>query len=412
MFILSICDNAEILSILRLIKIVIGIIRVVVPILLILSLSLEFAKAIMSSDSDLLKSASFAAVKKCIAAVLIFFIPTFMNMIGNVTSDDGLYKTCLENATVENIDAAFEVRAQTLMARAKDNISNTSYQLAKLAVKKINDPILRSQYEEELQDLKVVIRAQELINYAAKTLKEEDYEAALETVELIEDENIKNELNLKLESVAAMMSVYAEEYSSDGYTKNPLGLPYYDQCDPRWKNTKYDTGGGFNGGMATVCSSACGYVSFSMVAAGLNKDMSITPLTVIEKMRGINLSQGEYTTRGGGAAGDGELISDAYMKYYNLKAEVLFYRGHGSGSLFTKTEVMKALNSGKAVVLLRPWHYVTLVGDGKGKIILLDPNHADKNGTYTIDKLYNLLQSQSASPSNSTFVYAIAYSAR
>lgn len=402
MFILSICDNAEILSVLRLIKIVIGIIRVVVPILLILSLSLEFAKAVMSSDSDLLKSASSAAVKKCIAAILIFFIPTFMNMIGNMTSDDGMYKTCLENATTENINAAFEVRAQTLMTRAKDDISNTSYQLAKLAVKKISDPILRSQYEEELRELKVVLYAQELINIVARTLDEDDYEAALEAVELVEDGNIKDELNAKLESVAAMMSVYAEEYSSDGYTANPLGLPYYDQCDSRWGSVKTNTGG-----TPDICGSACGYTALSMVAAGFNKDMSITPLTVVTEMKpGM---PGAYSK---GAIGDADLYSSETENRYNLKAEVLFYRDHGLSGTETKSRVMNALNAGKAVVLLRPWHYVTLVGDGNGKVILLDPNHADKNGTYTIDKLYNLLQSQSASPSNATFVYAVAYTAK
>lgn len=399
MFILSICDNAEILSVLRLIKIVIGIIRVIVPILLILSLSLEFAKAVMSNDSDLLKSASSAAVKKSIAAVLIFFIPTFMNMIGNMTSDDGMYKTCLENATVENIDAAFEIRAQTLMAQAKDNISNTSYQLAKMSVRKIKDPILRSQYENELQDLKVVLKAQELINIAAKTLTEEDYEAALEAVELIEDQTIKDELNTKLEVVASMMSVYAEEYSSDGYVKNPLGLPYYDQCDPRWGSVKTNTGG-----TPDICGSACGYTALSMVAAGFNKDMSITPLTVVTQMKpGM---PGAYSK---GAIGDGDLYSSETENRYNLNAEVLFGRDHGLTDNETKARVMRALNAGKAVVLLRPWHYVTLVGDGNGKIILLDPNHADKNGKYNIDTLYDLLSSQSADKSEATFVYAVAY---
>ena len=50
MLITSICDNAEILSVIRIVKIIITIIKIVVPIILMVSLSINYLIAVKSSD--------------------------------------------------------------------------------------------------------------------------------------------------------------------------------------------------------------------------------------------------------------------------------------------------------------------------------------------------------------------------
>lgn len=153
-----------------------------------------------------------------------------------------------------------------------------------------------------------------------------------------------------------------------GSVANALGLPYYNQCDPRWKNIRYDIGGGSNGGPATLCSSSCGYTSLAMVVAGLTKDSSINPYAIIKHIRGI--SDGQLTRRGKGAATHSDLLSSKLSKY-GIK---------GTKISSSSSSIMSALQAGKPVVINVPGHYMTLSISSSGKVVLLEPftNWADK----------------------------------
>lgn len=59
-------------------------VRILVPIALILMGTVDFASAAMSDDKDALKKAGTKFTKRCIAAALIFFIPTIINIIFNL----------------------------------------------------------------------------------------------------------------------------------------------------------------------------------------------------------------------------------------------------------------------------------------------------------------------------------------
>ena len=60
--ILGICDNAEILSVLRLVRIVIKAMQIAVPIILIVTLSINFSQAVASHDANALSKAKTKAV--------------------------------------------------------------------------------------------------------------------------------------------------------------------------------------------------------------------------------------------------------------------------------------------------------------------------------------------------------------
>lgn len=400
--ILGICDNAEILSVLRLVRIVITALQIVVPIVLIVTLSINFAQAAASQDANALSKAKMKAVYQAIAAVCIFVVPTFVSLLMNLTVGDETYKTCLQNATQENIELAFSSRAEKYMSNAKTELSRGAYTLAKNNLKYIKDEEQKKQYEAELEQILVAIEAKELVEKVRNSKKDADYQKAVDAVSKVEDEELRKQLEDDLEDIALTMTKYVAEYSTDGkYVENPLGLPYYGQCDSRWGNLKYDIGGGPNGGMATLCSSSCGYTSFSMIAAGLNRNMSITPPTVVEKMRGISISAGQYTSRGYGAASTSELMNSSYMNYYNLTANRVTAQ---SGESF-KQAIMRELNSGKAAVILVPGHYMVLTPSGDGNVVLLDPfsNWADsrrKSGKQTLDNVWSVYGG---------ITYAIAY---
>ncbi len=78
--------------------------KIVIPLLLILFGMIDLGKAVVSSDEKAIKSATSSLVKRAIAAVVIFFIPTIVSAIfGIVTGFSGKvkeqYKVCANCVT-------------------------------------------------------------------------------------------------------------------------------------------------------------------------------------------------------------------------------------------------------------------------------------------------------------------------
>ena len=67
-----------------------NIVRLIVPILLILFGSMDFGKAVIANDQDALKKAASSFLKRAIAAVIIFFLPTIIRYLLTLPGLDGL----------------------------------------------------------------------------------------------------------------------------------------------------------------------------------------------------------------------------------------------------------------------------------------------------------------------------------
>lgn len=155
MSISSICENGDVLSVIRIVNIVITIIKIAVPIILILSLMLEYTKAVYKGDNDSLVKLNKSSVAKITAAILVFYIPTFINVIANVSSyNKGSYSLCLKNATPEKIEAAYVSYAQKIVDIAKDEVTDPTYMQATQEVKKLKDGSDKTRLEKELEEIK------------------------------------------------------------------------------------------------------------------------------------------------------------------------------------------------------------------------------------------------------------------
>ena len=164
---LSICDVPDVLKVFRIIKIVITIIKIIVPILLILSLMIDFTRATVSNDNDMLVKTYKLSGNKAIALVLVFMIPTFVDVITNVVAPGFDFSSCLNNATEEGINATYERITSNLIEKAKANPNNTSYTMARDYLVYIEDEGLKEKYTKELTSLK------ELLDEEEKKKKEE-----------------------------------------------------------------------------------------------------------------------------------------------------------------------------------------------------------------------------------------------
>ena len=94
--VVPLCQRRDISKLIKIVQIVIKIIFIGVPITLMISLMIDLMKAV-KGDNDLDKVKPLI-VKKCVSAVLIFLVPTFVNLILDITGKDFPIAKCIEMA--------------------------------------------------------------------------------------------------------------------------------------------------------------------------------------------------------------------------------------------------------------------------------------------------------------------------
>ena len=103
---LDLCENSNALSTILFVKEVINIISIFVPIILILMMSIQIFKMVLSSDDKALKEGFKSLIIKAIVASCVFFVPTLVNLLLSLVNNSAFNETlCWVNAnksTIEN----------------------------------------------------------------------------------------------------------------------------------------------------------------------------------------------------------------------------------------------------------------------------------------------------------------------
>lgn len=103
MLLLDICDNSSILNVLYTVRIIITLICIVVPIMLMISLMVKIVREIATGDANMLAGIMKDATRKMLAVVLLFLVPTFVNVLANISPDNNGYLSCFESANPDYI---------------------------------------------------------------------------------------------------------------------------------------------------------------------------------------------------------------------------------------------------------------------------------------------------------------------
>ena len=102
--ILSICENSNVLSVILLIKDIIDLISVIVPIILIIIMSIDIFKMVVGSDVNDFSKRIKKIITRSIAAVLVFFVPTLVNLLLTMLNRDNYNESlCWVNANSSSI---------------------------------------------------------------------------------------------------------------------------------------------------------------------------------------------------------------------------------------------------------------------------------------------------------------------
>lgn len=154
----EICTDVELLSVLHIVRVLIDILKITVPAILVLFIIIDVVKVISSGDADT-KKLSKSIGKRAMAAALIFLIPTILNFVLGLFSNNIYYLDCYDKAKSSSEitkiaveQAEKEIKEANRLCSAGKNYF--AYEKARLTVKKIPDKKVRQEYQSELSTLK------------------------------------------------------------------------------------------------------------------------------------------------------------------------------------------------------------------------------------------------------------------
>ena len=167
------CTNPDILKVILFVKILINIVRIIVPIGLILFLSFDFFKNIIVNKEEDMKKNVMLAIKRILYAVAIFIIPTIVNFIIVTLGDVGVSHTdCIANADMNYINTRIVALAEEAYKKAKDNPTIANVIEAENSISKITDNKKRQELQSAIEEIRNSITAE-----AQQHLEEEQEQA-------------------------------------------------------------------------------------------------------------------------------------------------------------------------------------------------------------------------------------------
>jgi pimeloyl-ACP methyl ester carboxylesterase len=176
--ILSVCDEPTVMSVLRYVVLMIKILKAAIPIMLIITVMIKFASAITKHDNDLLAKATKSVVPNLIAAVLIFLVPTFVNLVVKISFPNSDYTKCISDVTIDTVNNAFNNKMDSLIAAAESSLEYSDYSSAAAYLVNIKDSDKKQEYENKLEAIKELINAKkesEKPNSGNSTVEYKDY---------------------------------------------------------------------------------------------------------------------------------------------------------------------------------------------------------------------------------------------
>lgn len=141
MFILSLadCGDSFMLKMILVIKALLNIIFIGIPIVLILMLIIDIAKAVMANDENMMKKATSIAVKRVLNAMMVFFVPLTVSVVMNLLEDVGVdYATCynVTSEQVQTVLAAENAQKEAKKAAKEKALQEYQEQLRQEELKK------------------------------------------------------------------------------------------------------------------------------------------------------------------------------------------------------------------------------------------------------------------------------------
>lgn len=93
----DVCSDSTVLKVMGIVKLIMNVICIIVPIVLIILGTLDLFKAVTAGKDEDIKKKQQTLIKRIIAGVIIFLVPTIVTVLMNLIGVEG-WKTCWNDA--------------------------------------------------------------------------------------------------------------------------------------------------------------------------------------------------------------------------------------------------------------------------------------------------------------------------
>lgn len=152
--ILSICNDPKTMEIINIVIKIINVLKIVIPIILLFVLMIRFAKASLSKSEEEVNKIEKSVVPNIVAAMLIFLIPTAINLIVEISFPDNEFSACFVETSSEKIEAAYIMKMEKLLSKADESLNINDYVSARNYLENITNEKEFKEYEEQLEKIK------------------------------------------------------------------------------------------------------------------------------------------------------------------------------------------------------------------------------------------------------------------
>lgn len=171
MYILSLCDVEEVQQILGIVKMIVDFIKIIVPIILMVSAMITLMLDIKAGNEDALAKSKKLLINKAIAAVLIFFVPTLVDLVLNLAAGETEYKKCFNVSSAAPINETSINNASTYLTSAESSLDRKDYNKAYDSINKLEDETLKNEYLSRLEKLDELIKENEKTSKTTRTTR-------------------------------------------------------------------------------------------------------------------------------------------------------------------------------------------------------------------------------------------------
>ena len=171
MYILSLCDVEEVQQILGIVKMIVDFIKIIVPIIFMVSAMITLMLDIKAGNEDALAKSKKLLINKAIAAALIFFVPTLVDLVLNLAAGETEYKKCFNVSSAAPTNETSINNASTYLTSAESSLDRKDYNKAYDSINKLEDETLKNEYLSRLEKLDELIKENEKTSKTTHTTR-------------------------------------------------------------------------------------------------------------------------------------------------------------------------------------------------------------------------------------------------
>ena len=171
MYILSLCDVEEVQQILGIVKMIVDFIKIIVPIILMVSAMITLMLDIKAGNEDALAKSKKLLINKAIAAALIFFVPTLVDLVLNLAAGETKNKKCFNVSSAAPTNETSINNASTYLTSTESSLDNKDSNNAYDSINKLEDETLKNEYLSRLEKLDELIKENEKTSKTTRTTR-------------------------------------------------------------------------------------------------------------------------------------------------------------------------------------------------------------------------------------------------